>query len=130
MARSRHIDLAFMAVRVFAGLAATGSFALAQEFDPANPESVKTYRAGFRNGAYERCMADVELRLEGEGKTFGQREQEVSGKFCGCSVDGIIALIADDQIAALKTVMTDPALRPQRQKIVADCARAADQNAN
>lgn len=130
MGSLHHANTRIVTTLAVIGFVAAGSFAAAQEFDPANPESVKTYRAGFRNGAYERCMADVELRLEGEGKTFGQREQEVSGKFCGCSVDGIIALIADDQIAALKTVMTDPALRPQRQKIVADCARAADQNAN
>ncbi len=130
MGKSRCTDRRRITMMAVAGLAATGSFAAAQEVDVSNPESVQAYRAGFRNGAYERCMADVELRLESEGKTFAAREQEVSAKFCGCSVDGIIALIADDQIAALKTVMTDPALRPQRQKIVTDCARAADEKTN
>ena len=130
MAALRPADAPRIATLAILGLVAASAVAVAQDVDPANPESVKAYRAGFRSGAYERCMADVELRLEGEGKTFGQREQDISKKFCGCSVDGIIALIADDQIAALKTVMTDPALRPQRQKIVADCARAADPNAN
>ncbi len=130
MGKSRYTDRMLIAVLVVGGLSAAGPFAAAQEVDPSNPESVKSYRAGFRNGAYERCMADVELRLESEGKTFGAREQKISEKFCGCSVDGIIALIADDQIATLKTVMTDPALRPQRQKVVTDCARAADEKTN
>ena len=130
MAAFRPADAPIIAMLAIIGLVAAGAVAVAQEVDPVNPESVKAYREGLRTGAFERCMADVELRVEGEGKTFGAREQEVSRKFCGCSVDGIIALIADDQIAALKTVMTDPALRPQRQKIMADCARAADGKTN
>lgn len=129
MARHRTTDAVVVAVLALADIVAAPMVA-AQEVDATTPESAEAYRAGFRKGAYERCMADVELRLESEGKTFGVRERAVSEKFCGCSVDGIIALIGDDQIDALKTVMTDPALRPQRQKIVTDCARSADQNAN
>ncbi len=129
MTRLRTTDAVVVAILAMVGIVAAPMVA-AQEVDATDPESADAYRAGFRKGAYERCMADVELRLESEGKTFGARERTVSEKFCGCSVDGIIALIGDDQIAALKTVMTDPALRPQRQKIVTDCARSADQNAN
>lgn len=112
------------------GLASLHATAMAQEVDKTNPDSVKAYRDGFRTGAYKRCMADVEQRVTAEGKSFGDRERAVAEKFCGCSVDGIAALIADAQIESLKTVMTDPALKPDRQQIVTACAKAAEQSTN
>lgn len=103
---------------------------LAQDFDASNPESVTAYREGFRVGAEKKCMADVEYRLTADGKAFGEREQGVADKFCKCSVDRIMALVGDEQIESLKTVMTDPSLKQQRRQAVAACAKSAEQNAN
>lgn len=104
--------------------------ALAQDFDVNNPESVKAYREGFRIGAQKKCKADVEYRLTADGRAFGEREQAVADEFCKCSVDRIMALVSDEQIESLKTVMTDPSLKPQRQQAVAACAKSAEQGAN
>jgi hypothetical protein len=104
--------------------------AMAQEVDLSNPDNIKAYRDGFRTGVHKRCMADVEQRAAAEGKSFGERQRGVADAFCTCSVDGISALVADDQVESLKTVMTDPALKPQRQQIFADCATSAEQSTN
>jgi hypothetical protein len=104
--------------------------ARAQEVDVNDPASVRAYREGFRAGAQKRCMFDVELRLIAEGTEFGERQRNVTEKFCTCTSEGITALVGDAQIEALKTVMTEPSLKPQRQQIVVECARSADTTSN
>lgn len=120
----RHSTFALLA------LALAAAPALAQEVDAKDPASVQAYREGFRTGAYKRCLADVELRLESEGKAMDERARAVADKFCGCTTDTIMALIPDAQVEALKTVMIDPALKSQRLQIVTDCARSADPGAS
>ncbi len=104
--------------------------ARAQEVDVNDPASVKAYREGFRTGAQKNCEFQVEQRLIAEDKDFGKRERDVAEKFCTCTADGIVALIPDEQIEALKTVMVEPSLKPQRQQIVVECARSADTTSN
>jgi hypothetical protein len=104
--------------------------ARAQDVDMTDPANIKAYRDGFRLGAHKRCMLDVEQRLTAEGKEFGAHQRNVAEKFCTCTVENISALIADDQIESLKTVMVEPSLKPQRQQIVVECARSTDTTSN
>ena len=104
--------------------------ARAQDVDLGDPANIKAYRDGFRTGAQKRCMFDVEQRLAAEGKEFGDHQRDVAEKLCACTVERISALISDEQVESLKTVMVEPSLKPQRQQIAAECARSVDTTNN
>ena len=128
MIEMRSVCLVLVAVLAFACLHQMD--ARAQKVDAADPESVAAYRDDFRASAQTRCTIDVEQRILAEGKAFAAREKSVAEKFCTCSVDGVMALVPDDQVEALRMVMVEPSLKPHRQQIVADCARSVDTTSN
>ena len=108
-------------------LAATAG---AEEIDTSNPEVVKAYRDGFRHGATQSCMQKAEQSLAASGQPVDEPRKAKSEQLCHCMVDGISALVADAEITKLKTVSVDPALKPQREEIVAGCIKQLEPSGN